>query len=596
MKTTFGALGRLLRIAESVRLRREHFGGIAFDTRTGTTVDVDHSAFTALQGLRHRGVQREAELARDLCGRKKGADRLTRAHQIVGHLAELAILAPASEADVRQFVGAQTAGPETAERPNVSWPRGPHLTAPVTAHWAVTYQCTSSCPECYARRYAHWFPDELALPDALRVVQILANWGVFELAIGGGEPLQCPRLPAIVREAQRLGLVVHVTTGQHRVSASLLDELAGGITGLQIGVKADRLLGNPAAESAALAQTTTAAAEAGVHVGANVILSKRTLPHFERLLELLQKAHLTIVTLLRYKPPVTVAEWLSAKPSVADLQELESRLPEILRRHPEVNLRVDCALSFLQRQLASDEALARGIRGCVAGQRVVAVTPDGSAFPCSQLVHPRFCSGNLLTNPLEELWASSKVMRWYRLFRDKTAFGATTCGLCAAKEHCGGCRAFAADGRGAEPECPGPLVPPLEQLGKAGRRWDLARYLPQHGSISVRDYVQRYGVGQKRAIKELRASGCSLASGTGRKQSDIYEDPTADLNGDIQQIIGFTPGGVPFVSGDEVARWVAEDSDEADCHYPRWLRPQICDDTGSSVSPRSHRTSDRRKR
>ena len=578
MRRAFGALGRLLRIAESVRLRREHFGGIAFDAHTGTTVDVDRAVLTALQKLQHRGVQREDDLAQELCGRKNSAEHLATVHRLLDQLVGLAILAPASEAEMERLAGSGMAESGAETRSDAYWPRGPHLTAPVTVHWAITYQCAAQCPECYARRYAHWFPDELALPEALRLVEILANWGVFELAIGGGEPLHFPLLPALVREARRRGLVVHVTTGLHRVPAALLEELADGITGLQIGVKADRLLANPSAEAAALAQTATAAAEVGLHVGANLILSKRTLPRFEELLGLLQQAGLTRVTLLRYKPPADVAEWRRAKPSVAALREFESRLPQVLGRHRAVVLRLDCALSFLQRHLAPAEALARGIRGCVAGHRVLALAPDGSAFPCSQLVHPRFCAGNLLSDPLEELWAESPVLRRCRLFRGKATFQATACGRCAARDHCGGCRVYAADGWGAEPECPGPRVPPLDQLGKAGRRGDLARYLPSRGSISVRDYMQRYGVGQKRATSELRAFGCPLASGTGRKQSDVYLDPTEDVIGDIQEAIGGTAGGVPFASRNEIAHWIGGEHGEADQHYPHWVRPQLCDE------------------
>jgi radical SAM protein with 4Fe4S-binding SPASM domain len=372
--------------------------------------------------------------------------------------------------------------------------------------------------------------------------------------------------------------------------------LSEGITGLQIGVKADRLLASPSTEAAVLARTAAAAVQAGLHVGANLILSKQTLPHCDKLLGLLQQAGLTNVTLLRYKPPADVAEWRRAKPPVKALREFESRLPEVLRRHPQIALRLDCALSFLQRHLASAQALAQGLRGCVAGQRLLALTPDGSAFPCSQLVHPRFCAGNLLRDPIEQLWTQSPILRRYRLFRTKGAFRATACGLCAAKDHCGGCRAFAADGWGAEPECPGPLVPPVNQLGKTGRRWDLTRHLRLHGSISVRDYMQQYGVGQKRAIAELRAFGCPLSSGTGRKQSDIYLDPTEDVIGDIQDSIGYTRAGFAFASREEIAGWIGADRDEADGHYPDWLRGQLDDDLGEPVSSRNHRTANRRKR
>ena len=343
MKTTFGALGSLLRIAAGVRLRREHFGGIAFATGTGTTVDVDRPVFTALDNLRQRGVQGEEALVRQLCGGRNDAHQLTEAQRLLSQLVDLAILAPASEADMKQAAKPESPEAETANHSDVCWPSGPHLAAPVTVHWAVTHQCTLRCPECYVRRYAQGFSEELTLPESLRLVKILADWGVFELAIGGGEPLEFPLLPAIVKEARRQGLVVHVTTGWHHVPAARLAELAEGITGLQIGVKADRLLASPSTEAAVLARTAAAAAQAGLHIGANLILSKQTLPHFDKLLELLQQAGLTNVTLLRYKPPADVAEWRRAKPPVKALREFESRLPEVLRRHPQIALRLDCA-------------------------------------------------------------------------------------------------------------------------------------------------------------------------------------------------------------------------------------------------------------
>jgi hypothetical protein len=136
----------------------------------------------------------------------------------------------------------------------------------------------------------------------------------------------------------------------------------------------------------------------------------------------------------------------------------------------------------------------------------------------------------------------------------------------------------------------------LNQLGKAGRRWDLARHLRLHGSISVRDYMQQYGVGQKRAIAELRAFGCPLSSGTGRKQSDIYLDPTEDVIGDIQDSIGYTRGGFPFASREEIAGWIGADRDEADGHYPDWLRREPENDIGEPESSRNHRAAKRRKR
>jgi hypothetical protein len=137
MKWTFGALGHPLRVGKRVRLRREWFGGIAFAANTGTTVDVDRAVFVVLDNLRQRGAQGEDALMRQLCGGRNGTDELTKARQLLNQLLDLAILAPAAGAEMKPSAGVETVAADAAKRPDVSWPSGPHLTAPVTVHWAV---------------------------------------------------------------------------------------------------------------------------------------------------------------------------------------------------------------------------------------------------------------------------------------------------------------------------------------------------------------------------------------------------------------------------------------------------------------------------
>ncbi len=113
-----------------------------------------------------------------------------------------------------------------------------------------------------------------------------------------------------------------------------------------------------------------------------------------------------------------------------------------------------------------------GIKGCVAADRILALAPDGSSFPCSQLVHPSCHVGNLLQMEPKQMWDQSKVLRRYRSFRTKKSFTHSWCGICVSKNTCGGCRVFAEDGLGGDPGCPEPLLPQLTRLGKIGRSLD----------------------------------------------------------------------------------------------------------------------------
>jgi len=160
MKTTFGALGSLLRIAAGVRLRRDTSAASRLRQGPGQpwTSIARCSTSSTISG--QRGVQGEETLVRQLCGGRNDAHQLTEAQRLLSQLVDLAILAPASEADMRQAAKPESPESETANHSDVCWPSVCTWPRRVTVHWAVTYQCTLRCPECYVRRYAQKFSED----------------------------------------------------------------------------------------------------------------------------------------------------------------------------------------------------------------------------------------------------------------------------------------------------------------------------------------------------------------------------------------------------------------------------------------------------
>ncbi len=95
------------------------------------------------------------------------------------------------------------------------------LSAPETVHWAVTYRCQESCPDCYARRFS-FIKDELDTHQALKLIDKIAHWGVFQLAIGGGEPFIREDLSHLVQYAANRELSVHISlTMSHYASTDI---------------------------------------------------------------------------------------------------------------------------------------------------------------------------------------------------------------------------------------------------------------------------------------------------------------------------------------------------------------------------------------
>jgi hypothetical protein len=100
---------------------------------------------------------------------------------------------------------------------------------------------------------------------------------------------------------------------------------------------------------------------------------------------------------------------------------------------------------------------------------------------------------------------------------------------------------------------------------------ELRRFLDHNGSITVAEYMERYDVGQKRAMAELRRfPELRLESGgTGRRRTDRYVPVIDDVIGDIQESIGTTSWGFPYAMREQIAEWIGATAETT--HYPRWL-------------------------
>lgn len=540
--------------ASGIRLRKEFFGGLVYDTRSGTTLEVDQEAFQLLYTLKYNSLCLD-DLIDLLLQNKAIKNRGELIEDTVKQLIDL---------DIIQTCSPPPQSPHTIQNPSVPVYKKPPethahpwLTAPETVHWAVTYRCDADCPDCYTRRFSH--PSrELTTGEALKLIDRIAQWGVFQLAVGGGEPFAREDLPQLVSHASAAGLSVHVTTGRYRLQPGFLDPFAGAVTNLNFGLPPHLLAGPARGPFLKQFQTTAALArDAGLLPGANIVLTQSVIQQLESILEALVGIGINRFVLLRYKPPASLEQWETENPMDDPMKELHGTIDHFLRRRPGVNLRVDCALSFVQRHLPVEVSAKLGIKGCVAADRILAVAPDASVYPCSQLVHPRCYAGNLLEYDPSELWNKSRNLRRYRLFRDKKTFKYSRCGICRARAACGGCRVFAGDALGGDPGCPEPIHPEISELGKIGRAVDYPKHAARHGELTAKEYAKHYSVGQRTAEKEIK------------KYRETHRPSTWETIWEIQDLIGRTSGGFPYATTEQIAEWTGLDAELTG--YPAWI-------------------------
>ncbi|MBN1247393.1 MAG: radical SAM protein [Anaerolineae bacterium] len=425
------------RLAEAVTLRPEAFGGMAFHRERGVTLEVDAEAYRFLCAcLRPRPLPPPDHPAARLAPR----------------LAHLGFICPA---DVNRE--------QTTPVPDTPW-LGDILTlsAPETVHLAITARCNLSCPGCYVPHPGAGAGPELTVAELRGLIAQWAHMRVFQLAVGGGEPLLYEGLFDVLAYARERSIVPNLTTngtlldadvirrleraGVARVNLSWNDILSRSKDGPDDGARErDR----------SVTRALRALLDSTLQVGVNLLVTPALLSRLPRTLARLQTLGVRRVTILRPKPPAIFSEAVTAWYSANRLCRADLlRLRAILNSWRGIlQLEVDSALVSLMGD--ADPALLRwrGVHGCVAGRRICTVWPDGRVTPCSFLAD--LDAGNVRQAPFAELWQRGE--NW-GVLRDPTARLQGSCADCDVALQCGGARCVARRERGdllaGDAECP----------------------------------------------------------------------------------------------------------------------------------------------
>jgi len=413
-------LATVWQLAEAVTLRPEAFGGMAFQRQRGVTLEVDAEAYhflcTCLQ-------------PRPLPPSGHPAARL------VPQLVRMGFLCPAE------------VGPERARPvPEAQWSgTGFVLSAPETVHLAITARCNLACPGCYVPRSSAG--PELTTAELRGLIDQWARMRVFQLAVGGGEPLLAEGLFDVLAYARQQGIVPNLTTNGTLLDPDVVHRLErAGVARVNVSWHGalsepqDGPDGGTRERSQAVTRALWLLLGSTLQVGVNLLVTSALLPRLPRVLARLQTLGVRHVTVLRPKPPAIPTgenrSWYDANQLTrADL----SRLRAVLDGWQGVlEIEVGSALAGLMGDTAPALLRWRGIHGCAAGRRICTVWPDGRVTPCSFLAD--LSAGNVRQAPFAELWERGE--NWTPL-RDPAAQPRGGCAGCAAAPQCGGARCVA---------------------------------------------------------------------------------------------------------------------------------------------------------
>jgi radical SAM protein with 4Fe4S-binding SPASM domain len=335
------------------------------------------------------------------------------------------------------------------------------LSAPTEVHLALTRQCSVGCKCCYMDskpQESGVREKELGREGIFAVLSKLAQIKVFHVALGGGESAELPYLFEVGHIARSLGMIPNLTTngfhvseetageysifGQVNISIDGVDELYGTHRGFNAFPKA--------------VQALKLLREHGVRTGINCVVSRHNFDRIEDVFRLGKKAGIKQLELLRYKPAGRAAsddnDYKEHDLTDAQAWDFYPRIMALAKKY-KTPLSIDCSLTpYLYCHNPDRKKLDfYGVTGCLGGNMLCGVGPDGTVSACSFSTG----EGRRIEN-IQDWWGKEET---FFSFRKWVEAAPQPCAACEYLSLCrGGChvvsRHVTGDVFNPDPGCP----------------------------------------------------------------------------------------------------------------------------------------------
>ncbi len=328
------------------------------------------------------------------------------------------------------------------------------LSAPTEVHLAATSACPVRCDHCYMDG-GERVDGEMDVATFERGLKVLADMGVFHVALGGGEALTRKEIFTLAERARELGLVPNLTISGSLLTPSLAERMSvfGQVNVSVDGVGAHRGVFREAERCAEADAAIEMLVAAGVPTGINCVVGRRNFAGIADLFDYGKDKGVNEIEFLRFKPVGRGASVYAAERTTYEQNVAITPLLAELSEQTGLCAKIDC--SFVPMMCHHEPPLevleATATYGCEAGNVLLGVRSDGSVAGCSFLP-----SQGLSLFELRDRWETDPSFQQLRTW---TQHAPEPCRSCGYLELCkGGCHAVAAfvtgDLSSPDPDCP----------------------------------------------------------------------------------------------------------------------------------------------
>jgi radical SAM protein with 4Fe4S-binding SPASM domain len=294
---------------------------------------------------------------------------------------------------------------------------------PIYAVWELTLKCDLACRHCGSRA-GRTRPDELATAECLDLVRQMAELGVLEVTVIGGEAYLHQDWLVIIEAIRRAGMQCSMTTGGRGMTAERARAAASaGLQSASISLDGreathDRLRGVTGSYRAALAAAANLRA-AGVPVSVNTQINKLSMSELPDVLETAigLGVHAWQIQLTAAMGRAADAPEVLLQPE--DLLDLFPLLARLKQRCDQVGVILWPGNNV--GYFGPYESILRGGKSgrghtasCGAGCTTLGIEADGAIKGCPSLQTQPWTGGNIRDASLKDIWERAAALRYMR--------------------------------------------------------------------------------------------------------------------------------------------------------------------------------------
>jgi len=293
---------------------------------------------------------------------------------------------------------------------------------PIYAVWEITLQCDLACRHCGSRA-GRARPDELTTEEALDVVRQMADLGLKEVTLIGGEAYLRDDWTQLVRAIRERGMLCSITTGGRAFTAERAAAAKeAGVQAVSVSIDGvrethDRVRALNGSFDAAMTSIRNLR-DAGIPVCANTQINRWNAGELEAVLDVLvaQGVRAWMMQITTAMGRAGDEEDLLLEPyQVLDVIPRLARLKERaeaakIRVFPGNNIGYFGPHETVLRSTMPDKHGG----ACGAGRLTLGLEANGDVKGCPSLPTADYVGGNVRDHSLQEIWEQTAPLRFMR--------------------------------------------------------------------------------------------------------------------------------------------------------------------------------------